>query len=42
MYDQGLSVDIIYLDFQKLFDKMPPRRLLLKLKVYGTGGRVLD
>jgi len=29
--DLGYPVDIIYLDFQKAFDKVPHRRLLLKL-----------
>ena len=28
--DEGLPVDIIYLDFQKAFDKMAHQRLLLK------------
>ena len=28
--DEGSPVDIIYLDFQKAFDKMPHQRLLLK------------
>ena len=32
MVDQGLPVDISYHDFQKAFDKVPHRRLLLKLK----------
>ena len=31
--DDGSPVDIIYLDFQKAFDKVPHQRLLLKLKV---------
>ena len=30
--DEGLPVDSIYLDFQKLFNKVPQQRLLLKLK----------
>ena len=30
--DEGSPVDIIYLDFQKAFDKVPHQRLLLKLK----------
>ena len=33
--DVGSPVDIIYLDFQKVFDKVPHQRLLLKLKVHG-------
>ena len=27
----GSSVDVVYLDFQKAFDKVPHQRLLLKL-----------
>ena len=30
--DEGSLVDIIYLDFQKAFEKVPHQRLLLKLK----------
>ena len=33
--DVGSPVDIIYLDFQNVFDKVPHQRLLLKLKVHG-------
>jgi len=33
--DQGKTVDVIYLDFQKAFDKVPHARLLSKLKVHG-------
>ena len=35
--DVGSPVDIIYLDFQKAFDKVPHQRLLLKLKAHGIG-----
>ena len=35
--DEGSPVDIIYLDFQKAFDKLPHQRLLLKLKSHGVG-----
>ena len=35
--DEGSQVDIIYLDFQKAFDKLPHQRLLLKLKAHGIG-----
>ena len=30
-------VDVVYLDFQKAFDKVPHQRLLLKLKAHGIG-----
>ena len=40
--DEGSSVDIIYLDFQKTFDKVPHQRLLPKLKVRGIGDSVID
>ena len=35
--DEGSLVHIIYLDFQKAFDKVPHQRLLLKLKALGIG-----
>ena len=40
--DEGSPVDIIYLDFQKAFDKVPHQRLLLKLKAYGIGVSIID
>ena len=36
------SSDIIYLDFQKAFDKVPHQRLLLKLKAHGIGDGIID
>ena len=39
--DDGTSVDVVYLDFQKTFDKVPHRRLLTKLEAYGVNGSVL-
>ena len=38
--DVGSPVDIIYLDFQKAFDKVPHQRLLLKLKAHGIGDSI--
>jgi len=39
--DEGSPVDIIYLDFQKAFDKVPHQRLLLKLKSHGMGEGII-
>ena len=35
--DDGSPVDVVCLDFQKAFDKVPHQRLLLKLKAHGKG-----
>ena len=40
--DEGSPVDIIYLDFQKAFDKVPHQRLLLKLKAHDIGDGIID
>ena len=32
---------VIYLDFQKAFDKVPHRRLLMKLQAHGIDGEIL-
>ncbi|MEW8547283.1 MAG: reverse transcriptase domain-containing protein, partial [Candidatus Thiodiazotropha sp.] len=40
--DQGLEVDVIYLDFSKAFDKVPHKRLLRKISGYGIKGNVLN
>ena len=39
--DRGEPVDVVYLDFQKAFDKVPHKRLVYKLKAHGIGGSVL-
>ena len=38
----GSPVDVVYLDFQKAFDKVPHQRLLLKLKAHGIGNDVIN
>ena len=38
----GLSIDVIYLDYEKAFDKVPHERLLLQLNRYGIGGNILQ
>ena len=40
--DQGLPIDVIYMDFAKAFDSVPHKRLLLKLSAYGIRGKLLD
>ena len=39
--DSGEPVDVIFLDFQKAFDKVPHERLLSKLKAIGISGKLL-
>ena len=39
--DQGGSLDIIHCDFMKAFDKVPHRRLLLKIEKYGITGNII-
>jgi hypothetical protein len=39
--DRGFPVDVIYLDFQKAFDKVPHRRLMLKINSLGISGSIL-
>jgi ribonucleases P/MRP protein subunit RPP40 len=40
--DEGKSVDIIYLDFAKAFDKVPYQRLFKKLFSHGIRGQILE
>ena len=40
--DNGSCVDVVYLDFQKAFDKVPYNRLINKLKGCGIGGKLLE
>ena len=35
-------MDVVYLDFQKAFDKMPHQRLLIKLKAYSIGESMIS
>ena len=40
--DEGSPVDIIHLDLKKTFDKVPHKRLLLKLKAHGIGNGMIN
>ena len=40
--DDVSPVYVVYLDFQKGFDKVPHQRLLLKLKAHGVGNDVIN
>ena len=40
--DDGSPVDVIYLDFQKAFDKVPHQRLLRKLKSHCMGNSIIN
>ena len=40
--DDGSPVDVVYLDVQKAFDKVPHQRLLLKLKSHDIGNAVIN
>ena len=39
--DKKEAVDVVYLDFQKAFDRVPHQRLLLKIESIGIKGKVL-
>jgi len=38
--NDGLCIDVIFLDFAKAFDKVPHQRLLRKLKAHGIHGKI--
>ena len=40
--DSGGSIDSIYMDFMKAFDKVPHRRLVVKMERYGISERIIN
>ena len=42
MLEEGYGLDVLYLDYQKAFDTVPHRRLMVKLKWYGVGESLLN
>ncbi|VDI32121.1 Hypothetical predicted protein, partial [Mytilus galloprovincialis] len=40
--DNGKSIDVIYMDYMKAFDTVPHKRLMNKLRAYGTELSVLN
>ena len=42
LVDKGHSVDVVYLDFSKAFDKVPHERLAVMLQAHGIGGHILE
>ena len=42
IYDHSRAIDILYLDFQKAFDKVPHKRLMMKVRSLGILGKIAD
>ena len=40
--DDGSPVDVVYLDFQKAFNKVPHQNFLFKLETHGIGNDVIN
>ena len=39
---RGNITDVVYLDFQKAFDTVPHKRIMVKLQAYGISGVILN
>ena len=42
VYDESRTIDILYLDFQKAFDKVPHKKPMVKVRALGIVGEVAD
>ena len=42
IYDQGVSWDTICMDFAKVFDKVPHKRLIAQIKRHGINGNLVE
>ena len=40
--DEGHSIDILYLDFARAFDKVPHARLMQKVQAHGISGQISE
>ena len=40
--DKGYPIDVIYLDFQKAFDKVAHQRLMMKISALGITGEIFN
>ena len=40
--EEGCPIDVVYTDFAKPFDRVPHKRLLLKMKSLGITGKTLN
>lgn len=39
--DKGCQVDVIYMDFQKAFDTVPHKRMIIKMQAYGINEQII-
>lgn len=42
MLNDDKAVDVLYTDFEKAFEKVSYKKLIIKLFAYGVRGRMLD